>query len=132
MTPVKTEPEAGQTPAQKIAEPHAASRPERQAEPRSWETPPAPVPPPHFDDYQSIVGPAVLDELRYLAKNVKGKSLKMVNSTAVGGGVAEMLNRLVPLLGELDVVTHWDVITGGQRLFRDHQGLSQCAAGIGL
>jgi len=36
----------------------------------------------------------------------------MVNSTAVGGGVAEMLNRLVPLLGEVEVKTHWDVITG--------------------
>jgi trehalose synthase len=41
----------------------------------------------------------------------------MVNSTAVGGGVAEMLNRLVPLLAELDVVTHWDVITGGNDFF---------------
>src|SRR5260370_34551441 len=41
----------------------------------------------------------------------------MVNSTAVGGGVAEMLNRLVPLLGELEVTTHWDVITGGNDFF---------------
>ncbi len=117
MTPVKAEPEAGQTLAEKVAEPDAASRPERRAAPRSWETPPAPVPPPHFDDYESIVGRPVLDELRYLAKNVKGKTLKMVNSTAVGGGVAEMLNRLVPLLAELDVVTHWDVITGGNDFF---------------
>jgi trehalose synthase len=48
---------------------------------------------------------------------VKGKSIKMVNSTAVGGGVAEMLNRMVPLLTELDVQTHWDVITGGNDFF---------------
>ena len=41
----------------------------------------------------------------------------MVNSTAVGGGVAEMLNRLVPLLSELEVPTHWDVITGGNDFF---------------
>jgi len=70
-----------------------------------------------LDDYQSIVGSAVLDELRFLARDLKGKSLKMVNSTAVGGGVAEMLNRLVPLLGELEVVTHWDIITGGNDFF---------------
>jgi trehalose synthase len=85
--------------------------------PRTWETPPAPVPAPHFDDYQAIVGPAVTDELRLLAREVKGKTVKMVNSTAVGGGVAEMLNRLVPLLGELEVATHWDVITGGNDFF---------------
>jgi trehalose synthase len=35
----------------------------------------------------------------------------------VGGGVAEMLNRLVPLLSELEVPTHWDVITGGNDFF---------------
>jgi trehalose synthase len=28
-----------------------------------------------------------------------------------------MLNRLVPLLGELEVTTHWDVITGGNDFF---------------
>jgi trehalose synthase len=92
-------------------------RPERRTTPRTWETRPAPVPAPHFDDYRAIVGTAELDELRFLASEVKGKTVKMVNSTAVGGGVAEMLNRLVPLLGELEVTTHWDVITGGNDFF---------------
>src|SRR3979411_2642536 len=92
-------------------------RPERRTAPRTWETPPAPVPAPHLDDYQTIVGTAELDELRFLASELKGKTMKMVNSTAVGGGVAEMLNRLVPLLGELEVTTHWDVITGGNDFF---------------
>jgi trehalose synthase len=70
-----------------------------------------------MDDYQTIVGSAVIDELRYLARDLKGKTVKMVNSTAVGGGVAEMLNRLVPMLGELDIATQWDVITGGNDFF---------------
>jgi trehalose synthase len=95
----------------------APLRPERRKRPRSWETPPAPVPPPHLDDYRSIVGAAEIDELRFLAQKLKGKTVKMVNSTAVGGGVAEMLNRLVPLLTELEVTTHWDVITGGNDFF---------------
>ena len=83
--------------------------------PASIFTPPAP--PPHLDDYANIVGQPHLDTLRFLAKELKGKSIKMVNSTAVGGGVAEMLNRLVPLLSELEVATHWDVITGGNDFF---------------
>src|ERR1700733_7672987 len=68
-------------------------RSERRRKPRTWETPPAPVPPPHLDDYKNIVGPAEIDELRFLARELKGKTVKMINSTAVGGGVAEMLNQ---------------------------------------
>jgi len=70
-----------------------------------------------LDDYGAIVGQGQLETLRFLAKDFKGKTIKMVNSTAMGGGVAEMLNRLVPLLTELEVATHWDVITGGNDFF---------------
>ena len=85
--------------------------------PKSVLTPPAPPPPPRLDDYRSIVGAAPIDALRFLAKELKGKTIKMVNSTAVGGGVAEMLNRIVPLLSELEIPTHWEVITGGNDFF---------------
>ena len=80
-------------------------------------TPPAAPPPPHLEDYRSIIGQGQVDALRFLARELKGKTIKMVNSTSVGGGVAEMLNRMVPLLSELDVPTHWDVITGGNDFF---------------
>jgi trehalose synthase len=91
--------------------------PDRRKRLRIPETPPTPPPPPHLDDYRSIVGEADLDELRYLARALKGRTMKMVNSTAVGGGVAEMLNQLVPLLNELEIHTRWDVITGGNDFF---------------
>ncbi len=81
------------------------------------ETPPAPSPPPKLNDYEPIIGKAALDEIRFLAASLRGKTVKMVNSTAVGGGVAEMLNRLVPLLGEVEVPTRWEVITGGNDFF---------------
>jgi trehalose synthase len=93
------------------------SRPERRKKARTWETPPPPVPPPHLDDYKSIVGAADIDELKFLARELKGKTVKMVNSTAVGGGVAEILNQMVPLLNEVEVNTHWEVITGGNDFF---------------
>jgi trehalose synthase len=85
--------------------------------PQIPDTPPPPGPPPLLGDYERIIGRSQLDELYYLASAVRGKTVKMVNSTAVGGGVAEMLNRLVPLLAELDVATRWDVITGGDDFF---------------
>jgi trehalose synthase len=99
------------------ASPDSPVRIERRRKPRTWETPPAPVPPPRLDDYKKIVGEAEIDELRFLARELKGKSVKMVNSTAVGGGVAEILNQMVPLLNEVEVKTHWDVITGGNDFF---------------
>jgi len=92
-------------------------RRDHRSRPRIPEAPAVPPPPPRLDNYQPIIGSAELDELRLLAKALRGKTVKMVNSTAVGGGVAEMLNRLVPLLSELEVPTQWDVITGGSDFF---------------
>jgi trehalose synthase len=109
--------EASAQTASPVAPPTTERRAKSRQLPKSIFTPPAPPPPPHLDDYQSIIGAAPLDALRFLALELKGKTVKMVNSTAVGGGVAEMLNRLVPLLSELEVPTHWEVITGGNDFF---------------
>jgi trehalose synthase len=99
------------------AEAPAAPFRERRKRPRISETPPAAPPPPRLDDYEAIIGKPELDELRFLARPLRSKTVKMVNSTSMGGGVAEMLNRLIPLLSELEVVTRWDVITGGNDFF---------------
>jgi trehalose synthase len=71
----------------------------------------------HMDDYIPVAGKYIVDELRILAEKLEGKKIQNVNSTAVGGGVAEILNRMVPLLKELGVDTRWDVIKGGGRFF---------------
>lgn len=92
-------------------------QPERRKKLRISQTPPVPPPPPKLEDYCSVIGKPQLEELRYLADDLRGKTVKMVNSTAVGGGVAEILNRLVPLLDELGIETHWEVITGGNDFF---------------
>lgn len=70
-----------------------------------------------LDDYTPILGSGEIRELRALAGPLKGRSIQMVNSTAVGGGVAEMLTRIVPLFEELDLNIRWDVITGGDDFF---------------
>lgn len=70
-----------------------------------------------LDDYEAIVGPQVIDEIRILAQKISHKRIKMVNSTAVGGGVAEILTRLVPLLNEIGIRTKWDVIKGDENFF---------------
>lgn len=71
----------------------------------------------HLDDYIPVLGEPALKELRALASRLAGRTVQMVNSTSVGGGVAEILNRLVPILQELGLAIRWDVITGGDEFF---------------
>jgi len=70
-----------------------------------------------IEEYIPLVGQAVIDDLRLLGERLKGKVIQHINSTPVGGGVAEILNRMVPLLKELGVDTKWDVIKGGEQFF---------------
>ena len=97
--------------------------------PRISTTPPAPPPPPKLDDYAPIIGKPELDDLRFLARQLRDKTVKMVNSTAMGGGVAEMLNRLIPLLNELEVPTKWEVITAGNDFFEVTKGFHNALHG---
>jgi trehalose synthase len=71
----------------------------------------------HLEDYRPIVGSQVIDELLLLADRVRHLRLQHINSTSVGGGVAEILTRMVPLLRDLGIDTTWDVIKGNQAFF---------------
>ncbi len=69
-------------------------------------------------DYEAVIGLGEIEELRALARPLHGRSVEMVNSTAVGGGVAEILNRLVPLAEDLGIPIRWDVIKGGEDFYQ--------------
>src|SRR2546422_3252781 len=83
----------------------------------------------HLDDYRRVVPPQTIDLLRRLAGRVRGRSLLHVNSTRVGGGVAEMLSRYVPLFEELGVPVRWDVISGAEEFFRVTKSLHNALQG---
>jgi len=70
-----------------------------------------------LSDYEPIVGKQTVEDVYLLAERLQGRRIKMVNSTAVGGGVAEILNRLIPLLNDLGIPTQWTVIKGGEDFF---------------
>ena len=70
-----------------------------------------------LEDYAKLLGAGEIEELQALAKPLRGRSIEMINSTAVGGGVAEILTRLIPLAEELDLSIKWDVMSGGQDFF---------------
>jgi trehalose synthase len=58
-----------------------------------------------------------VEELRALAGPLEGATVEMVNSTAVGGGVAEMLTRLIPLMRSVGLEGRWQVLEADQPFF---------------
>ena len=70
-----------------------------------------------LQDYEPIVGRSCLEELRTLAGELSGKVVQNINSTFVGGGVAEILEHMIPLLNQLGVDARWDVIQGTEDFF---------------
>ncbi|MGH7318524.1 MAG: glycosyltransferase [Candidatus Rokuibacteriota bacterium] len=51
------------------------------------------------------------------ADRVRGRRFLHVNSTLSGGGVAEILQRLVPIMNHLGIKTDWEVIEGDAEFF---------------
>ena len=78
-------------------------------------------------DYAKVVGRTEIDRIKALAEKVKGKSVTHVNSTAFGGGVAEILHKMVPLMRDIGLNSHWKVIKGADEFFnvtkKIHNGL---------
>jgi len=70
-----------------------------------------------LEEYAPVVGEGVVAELRLLGQHLIGKRVLNVNSTRVGGGVAEILARLVPLLCEVGLDARWEVISGTEEFF---------------
>jgi len=70
-----------------------------------------------LQDYEPIVGRSCLEELRMLAEKFSGKVVQIINSTFIGGGVAEILEHMVPLLNQLGVDVRWNVINGSNEFF---------------
>lgn len=65
-----------------------------------------------FSDYQAIIGQSAADELEALGTKLKGKRVAHVNATAYGGGVAELLHSMVPLMRDFGIDAHWFVLAG--------------------
>jgi trehalose synthase len=71
-----------------------------------------------LEDYAAVVGDDVVNHLKQLARPLGGLKVVHVNSTREGGGVAEILNRLVPLKRELGIDARWEVIEGNPDFYQ--------------
>ncbi len=68
-------------------------------------------------DYRHIVGDKVISKIYQKASKLYNKRVINVNSTYAGGGVAEILNSLAPLMNDAGVDADWRIIRGTPDLF---------------
>lgn len=85
----------------------------------------------HLAQYALIVGEEMVEGVRELAAPLRGARVLHVNATAYGGGVAEILHWLVPLMRDVGLETEWQVIEGSDEFFETtkamHNGLQGMA-----
>jgi len=70
-----------------------------------------------FDQYIGISPKSDLILLQTLGERLHNRTFLHINSTREGGGVAEILQRMIPMLGELGIQTRWEVIEGDAKFF---------------
>jgi len=85
-----------------------------------------------LSDYTSIVGEKALHELRQLAKPLCGARVLHLNATAAGGGVAELLTALVPLMCDLGLNAEWRILQGADEFYKVTKAMHNGLQGMPL
>src|SRR5260370_16543866 len=83
-------------------------------------------------DYAPVVGPDVVDELVQLARPLQGARVVHISSTAYGGGVAEMLHTLIPLMRNVGLEAEWRIISGTDEFFGVTKSMHNALQGMDL
>ncbi|WP_297504519.1 trehalose synthase [Thermococcus sp.] len=75
------------------------------------------LPQKRIEDYSSVAGEDAVSKIVEKAEKLLGAKFVHVNSTAYGGGVAEILHNLVPLMNDVGIRAEWWVIEGSDEFF---------------
>jgi len=70
-----------------------------------------------LDQYLGISPKSDLSLLQMLSARLNKKSFLHINSTRAGGGVAEILQRMIPILESLGINARWEVMEGDEQFF---------------
>ena len=70
-----------------------------------------------LEQYEQVVGHQEVERLRRLSQRLAGKRIVHVNSTKSGGGVAEILAWMIPLMRSLGIDASWEVISGPSEFY---------------
>jgi len=80
-------------------------------------------------DYRSIIRRELYDEVVELGKRLDGARVLHVSATSFGGGVAEILYTLVPLMRDVGIETEWDIMFGAEAFFNVTKGFHNALQG---
>ena len=86
--------------------------------------------PPRLEAYRNIAPRGTLELLLRLAERLRGRRFVHVNASRFGGGSAELLNRIVPMLQDLGIDASWEVIVGTPDFYSAVGRLERGLAGI--
>ncbi|HZQ38357.1 MAG TPA: glycosyltransferase [Dehalococcoidia bacterium] len=89
-----------------------------------------PTTPKSIEAYRPIIGDARVEEILQLADRLRGARVLHVNATAFGGGVAEILATLVPLMTDLGLEADWQVIRGSDEFFNVTKAMHNSLQGM--
>jgi trehalose synthase len=81
-------------------------------------------------EYMAVTSPNVIHQIEQLAAPLKGAKVLHINSTKEGGGVAEILHKLIPLKQALGIEADWDIITGNQEFYQCTKGFHNALQGM--
>ena len=70
-----------------------------------------------IETYSGIAPKGDLLAIKRLCDKLKGRTFLHVNSTKAGGGVAEILQRMIPMMNGIGIDARWEVVEGDQRFF---------------
>jgi trehalose synthase len=84
---------------------------------------------PKLNNYIKIVGKRAVENIKESAEPLKGRHIVHINSSSMGGGVAEILNTLVFLMNDLGIDTGWRTIIGSQSFFKITKGIHNSLQG---
>lgn len=83
-------------------------------------------------DYAPLVGHDAISEIETLARPLRGARVVHVSATAEGGGVAELLYTLVPLMRSVGLDAEWHVLAGSEAFFEVTKALHNGLQGMPL
>ena len=70
-----------------------------------------------LNDYASFADGELLDRIDKLSAGLRGAAIQHINSTFIGGGVAEILQSLTPIMRSVGLLARWDIISADEEFF---------------
>jgi len=84
------------------------------------------------EEYAAVTGRGIIHHLEQLAKPLKGIKVVHVNSSREGGGVSEILQKLVPFQQALGLDARWEVMTGDAPFYQCTKSIHNALQGSSI